>query len=90
MMKPEPLPDGVSIEITASPYLLDQVLDRRRLQDARRVEAGGIELGPARRGALGPPRRPCAPADDLIARDPQDVVAEIDIKRPPSRRPPRR
>ena len=83
MMKPDPLPDGVSIEMTASPYLLDQLLDRRGLHHARRVEPGGIELGSPRRASSrsGSASSTLARAQDLVRGNPQDIVAEIDVQR---------
>ncbi len=84
MMKPEPLPDGVSIEITASPNLPTSSLTGDGFKHPSREEARRVELGPsARRSALatGADVVDLGAPDNLVARNPQNVETQVDVER---------
>ena len=80
-MKPDPLPDGVSIEMTASPNLETSSLTGDGFEHPRRKKPDGSastpwrERGPACADLvdLGSPR-------DLVSRNPQKVVSQVNIK----------
>ena len=82
MMNPDPLPEGVSIEMTASPNLPTSSLtgDGFKTPEVKKPE---VSSSVPRASGLGAGRGvvDLGAAQDLVARNPQDVVTQVNVKR---------